>query len=393
MNMEAVLKCVECVAATMPQMEAGVGQFVSKVTGFEGLSVERLKALGKIIEHLEKNITKTNDVAVELNEAFNPLHIASSGLKDATEKLLQFKQSGGNTPAIDELRRKVRKPLFNFHDNAEKVDKAQFDEAIRNLDSLKGGWVELKNLVEREIEELEKEKTKYEEQLETWTNLRTVCYVAAGVTVVAGVGLSIFLICSSGGLTAAGEIASVAAAVAGTAAVAAGATGVAVGAMKQASVAGMAIQAAQKMIDYSSTATDDYKKLAAEIGDVIATLEDLKKDIHLMEAKITQTQTAVNWSQKYHHKVKASLGMNDKDMTRDDIFQDLIDMDDQEMAKLVKELEQACSEEAKILVKLKEMSDQALVLQEKYVKGESDALSLYDHREKLQKMVRLKEMK
>lgn len=391
MNMEAVLKCVECVAETMPQMEKGVGQFVSQILEPECLSIERMEALSTIIARLEKNIAKTNDVAVELNKVFSPLQIASSGLKDAAEKLLQSKQSGGNA-AIDELKRNVRKPLFNFHDNAEKVDRAQFEAAIRNLDSLKQGWVDLKELVEKEISELEKDEKRYQEQVESCKTLRTLCYVGAGVTLVAGIGLSIFLICSSGGLSTAGEVAGVATAIAGTAAVAAGASGLVVGAMQSASVAGQAIQAAQKMIKYASTATDDYKKMAKEIGDVITTLESLKRDINVLETKIDGTRTAVTFSQGYHHTVKARLGMNDKEMTRDDIFQDLIDMDVQEMTKLVEELGQACSEEAQILAKLKEMSDEALVLQEKYVKVESGAPSLYDHREKLQKMVRRKNM-
>lgn len=391
--MEAVLKCVECVAKTMPQMEEGVEQFISSsASGFDCLPLDRLKALSNICERLESNIKNTNDVSLELTEVFGPLHIASSSLNRATEKLLQSKQNRDGNTDRSELKRKLRSPLFAFHDNAGQVGKAQFDEAIKRLDSLKEGWLQLQELVEKEIAELEKEKKKNEELLNKWNLLRTVCYLGAGVTVAAGVGLSIFLIVSSGGLTAAGEVAALATAAAGTAAVAAGATGTVVGLMSCASIAGAAIKAAQKMIDHSNAMAGDYKKLADKLGAVIQDLEGLKKDIEEMQVKIVGAKTAVTQSQRYHNDVKSRLGMGDKDVTRDDIFDDLFDMDVKDLTQLKEEMDEACKEESKILSKLKEMSEQSIMLQERYVKGTKGAPSLYDHREKLQKMVRHKEM-
>merc|ERR1719350_2018794 len=106
---------------------------------------------------------------------------------------------------------------------------------------------------------------------------------------------------------------------------------------------------------------------ADEIGKVIMELEGLKKDMKMMEVKIEKIRTAVTHSQTFLDRVKSEMGLGEKGVTKDVIFTELFCMDVEKLKQLKKEVEQACSEESMILSRLKEMSVQSLLLQEKYL--------------------------
>jgi len=207
---------------------------------------------------------------------------------------------------------RVQALLTAYQTNIAKVTKKSFNEGMEKLEKLRLSWVKLSELVDDEIKKLEVTKAMGEEKMKSLKRAQLACYVGAGLTVLAGVAVSVGMIVASGGATAVPEIAvaAVGVACATTSVASAGTAGAAAGLLACGSVLGQAIKAAKKMVSEANDAQKSYTEVAKQLQTQVEILKMLHVDCARMQLALEESSFTLGTAKQLMNKIDTKVSMS-----------------------------------------------------------------------------------